>query len=153
VAPGVDGSTVRELYAALLKEGAQPRLAGQRLGRIVTAQGGTLDVEITMEAAPSVMYDGMIVPPGEESARTLAADGRAIEFVRDQYRHGKPILALGDGVLLLHTAGLPATLPDGTQDPGLIVAAPADMGAALAAFKAMLARHRVYARETDPPRV
>jgi catalase len=153
VAPGVDGSSVRELYAALLKEGAQPRLVGQHLGKIVTAEGGTLDVEITLEAAPSVMYDGMIVPPGEAAARTLAADGRALEFVRDQYRHGKPILAFGDAVLLLRTAGLPGTLPDGSQDPGLIVAPPADLAAALAAFKAVLAGHRVYARETDPPRV
>jgi catalase len=93
------------------------------------------------------------VPPGEEAARTLAADGRALEFVRDQYRHGKPILALGGAVVLLRTAGLPATLPDGTQDPGLIVAPPGELGAAFAAFKAVLARHRVYARETDPPRV
>jgi catalase len=35
----------------------------------------------------------------------------------------------------------------------LILADPANLNAALAAFRSVLARHKVYARETDPPRV
>ena len=46
---------------------------------------------------------------------------RALEFIKDQYRHCKPILALGDGAALLDPAGIPSTLTDGTADPGLIV--------------------------------
>jgi catalase len=58
--------------------------------------------------------------------------------------------------LLVTAAGLPAALPNGEPDPGLILADPADpagLDAALAAFRTALARHKVYARETDPPRV
>jgi len=45
---------------------------------------------------------------------------------------------------------LPANLPDGSEDPGFVVARSGDAGTA---FIAALARHRHYQRETDPPRV
>jgi catalase len=100
-----------------------------------------------------VLYDGVVLPDGEAAIATLARDARALEFVREQYRHGKPILALGHGEQLLRAAGVPFKLPDGSADPGLVLSDGKDLRAALAAFEAALARHRVYARETDPPRV
>lgn len=152
VAAGVDGDTVRELYAALLKEGAQPRLVGQRLGKAESTGGHPLDIEITLETGPAVLYDALVLPPGDAAMLALSRDGRALEFVREQYRHLKPILALGNGAGLLQAAGIPPRLPDGGEDWGLILGegAPA---AAFAAFKAAIIRHRVYVRETDPPRV
>jgi catalase len=51
---------------------------------------------------------------------------------------------------VLAAAGLPAALPNGEPDPGLILADPEGLAAALAAFEAVLARHRVYAREPVP---
>ncbi|MDB5936176.1 MAG: Catalase [Massilia sp.] len=152
VANGVDGAMVRTLYAALLTDGAVPRLVGQRLGKVQAGDDCVLDVEITLETGPSVLYDGVVLPDGAAASGTLSIDARALEFVREQYRHGKPILAIGSGADLLRAAGVPLRLPDGSADPGLIVS-PRDVPAALAAFEAALARHRVYARETDPPRV
>jgi catalase len=157
VAPGIDGAMVRALYAALVTDGAVPRLVGQRLGKVEAGAGGSadqvLDVEITLETGPSVLYDALVLPDGAAAIATLAKDGRALEFVREQYRHGKPILALGAGSTLLRAAGVPFELPGGAADPGLIFSDGYDLRAALAAFEAALARHRVYARETDPPRV
>lgn len=152
VAAGVDGDTVRELYAALLKEGAQPRLVGQRLGKAESMGGHPLDIEITLETSPAVMYDALVLPPGDAAMLALSRDGRALEFVREQYRHLKPILALGNGAGLLQAAGIPPRLPDGGEDWGLILGA-GEPAAAFAAFKAAIVRHRVYERETDPPRV
>ncbi|MDB5920830.1 MAG: catalase [Massilia sp.] len=157
VAPGIDGAMVRALYAALVTDGAVPRLVGQRLGKVEAGAGGSadqvLDVDITLETGPSVLYDALVLPDGAAAIATLAKDGRALEFVREQYRHGKPILALGAGSTLLRAAGVPFELPGGAADPGLILSDGYDLRAALAAFEAALARHRVYARETDPPRV
>jgi catalase len=147
VAPGVDGAQVGKLYAGLLKSGAVPRLVGSMLGKVKAADGAALDVEISLEAGPSVMYDGMIVPDGEAAAEALARNAHAIDFVREQYRHGKPILVLGGGANLLAKAMIPATLPDGAADPALLVDAKLD------AFEAALAGHRAFARETDPPMV
>jgi catalase len=81
----------------------------------------------------------------------LAADGRALEFLKDQYRHCKTMLAIGSSADLLARAGIPTTLTDGSADPGLLLAAPGGVDAD--AFVAALARHRHFERETDPPRV
>ena len=153
VADGVDGGMVRSLYASLLEDGAVPRLAGQRLGKVAPLAGEPLDAEITLEAAPSVLYDALVLPDGAAAAATLGQDASALQFIREQYRHGKPILAVGAGAGLLVSASIPPALPNGDPDPGLVGSAPADLPQALAAFKAVLAGHRVYARETDPPRV
>ena len=153
VADGVDADMVRAMYGALLRDGAVPRLVGQRLGKVASLDDCPLDVEITFEAGPAVLYDGVIVPDGGELAAALAQDANVLDFLRQQYRHGKPMLAAGSGVELLISAGVPMSLPDGSEDPGLIVADSGDARDALAAFKVALAAHRVYARETDPPRV
>ncbi len=148
VAPGVDGAQVQSVYASLLADGAVPRLVGNMLGKVKTADGATLDVEISLEAGPAVLYDALVVPDGAKAAEALARNAHAIDFVRDQYRHCKPILACGAGEALLDKAMLPKTLPDGAADPGLFVG-----DQQLDAFKRALAGHRAFARETDPPAV
>ena len=86
-------------------------------------------------------------------AAALSADALALEFVKLQYRHGKPLLALGSGAELLKAARIPRKLPQGLADPGVIVVEAPDAADGLASFKSVLAQHRVYARESDPPRV
>jgi catalase len=147
VAPGVDGAQVGQLYAGLLKDGAVPRLVGNMLGKVKAADGSALDVEISLEAGPSVMYDGVIVPDGAAAADALARNAHAIDFLREQYRHCKPILALGGGANLLAKAMIPTALPDGSPDPALLV------DGSLGDFETALAGHRAFARETDPPMV
>jgi catalase len=147
VAHGVDGDKVRAMYTSLLKDGAVPRLVGNMLGKVKTSAGDPLDVEISLEAGPSVMYDAVIVPDGDKSADLLGRNAHAIDFLREQYRHCKPILALGGGADLLTKAMIPATLPDGSDDPALLIDGDLD------AFKEALASHRSFARETDPPMV
>ncbi|MFP5391971.1 MAG: catalase, partial [Gammaproteobacteria bacterium] len=122
VADGVDGAQVKQIYSALLGDGAVPRLVSSKLGKVAGADGATLDVEITLEAGPSVLWDAVIVPDGDAAAQVLSRDAHAQDFVREQYRHCKPILVIGGGAELLKTAGVPQTLPDGSDDPGLIVA-------------------------------
>lgn len=147
VANGVDGDQVRTIYASLLKDGAVPRLVGNMLGKVKTSAGDPLDVEISLEAGPSVMYDAVIVADGDTSADLLGRNAQAIDFLREQYRHCKPILALGGGAALLTKAMIPTTLPDGSDDPALLI------DGSLEDFKQALASHRSFARETDPPMV
>jgi catalase len=89
----------------------------------------------------------MIVPDGAAAADVLARNAHAIDFLREQYRHGKPILVLGGAANLLAKAMIPTALPDGSSDPALLVDGTLD------AFETALAGHRAYARETDPPMV
>jgi catalase len=76
-----------------------------------------------------------------------------IEFLKDQYRHCKPILVLGRGAALLEAAGLADALPSGASDPGLVLAPSGDAPSALPAFIQAIAQHRHFERETDPPSV
>ena len=152
VADGADGASLMTVARALLAKGAVPRWVGSRLGTVDTSTG-PLEVDVTVEAMPSVLFDAVVVPDGEPAAAMLAGDGRAMEFVKDQYRHCKPMLVLGAGVGLLAKAGIPTSLPTGEADPGLLLAQAAEVDAATTAFLAALAAHRHFARETDPPRV
>ena len=99
-------------------------------------------------AEPDASASGDI---GDEAISALRADGRTLEFIKDQYRHCKPILALGAAEQLLRACGIDTALPDGQPDPGLIIAS--DTSAGSDDFVAAIAKHRHFARETDPPRV
>ncbi|MDB5917136.1 MAG: catalase [Massilia sp.] len=153
VAPGVDGAGVRAIYASLLADGAVPRVVGTQLGKVKTADDGSLDVEISLEAGPSVLYDAVVVPDGELAVKAMSRDANALDFVRQQYRHCKPIMVVGAGAALLQAAGVPTTLPDGSADTGLVGTNSETLPKALVAFKQALASHRSFARESDPPLV
>ena len=96
----------------------------------------------TLETMPSVLFDAVVVPDGAKAAATLAALGQAREFLRDQYRHCKPILLVGAGEQLAAAAGMP------TDDR-------ADWAVArdVRAFIGAVGKHRNWDRATDPPRV
>jgi catalase len=150
VADGIDVAVAEAIHAALLSEGAVPRFVGPRLGT-VRGGNGAVEVEITLETGPSVVFDALAIPDGAAAAKMLAGVGQAKEFLKDTYRHCKPILAVGAGKELLDAADIPAALPDGKPDPGLLAADSADEG--VRQFIAAIAKHRVWERQTDPPRV
>jgi catalase len=153
VADGTDEASVRTIYDALLAEGAVPRVVGPNMGLVKGAGGGTLDVEVSLEAMPAVLYDAVVIPAGGQAATALADNAIALEFVRLQHRHLKPILVVDDGTALLAAAGIPASLPDGTPDRGVIGTELADLSGALAAFREALAGHRIWERDSDNPKV
>jgi catalase len=151
VADGVDVAGAQALHAALLAEGAVPRFVGPRLGSVRGAGGESLDVEITFETAPSVVFDALAIPDGEAAAQSLTEVGQAVEFVKDTYRHCKAILALGAAQRLIEAAKLPAALPNGKPDAGLLVRPAPEQ--AVRQFVTAIAKHRHWERQTDPPRV
>ena len=152
VADGCDGEALVALADRLTSEGAVPRFVSTTLGSVQPAAGDAIEVDVSLEAAPAVLYDALVLPDGDAAVNALRADGRTLEFIKDQYRHCKPILALGGRRAAASSAcGIDATLPDGQPDPGLIIAS--DTGAGTDDFVAAIAKHRHFARETDPPRV
>ena len=101
-----------------------------------------------------MLFDAVVVPDGADAVGRLAADGRVLEFLKDQYRHCKPMLVLGCGTRRCSTkAGIPQTLPSGEPDPGLIARAPARTARSRDALHQRAGQHRHFDRETDPPRV
>jgi catalase len=146
VASGVDGDVVMKAYADLLAGGAVPRLVGTKMGMVNNTVGAPLEVEISVEAGPAVLYDAVIVPDGTEA---MAREPKVIEFLRDQHMHCKPMLVMGTGAALLTKAGLDGKLPDGSDDTSVIMGTTADAATGLATFQAALAGHRSFARELD----
>jgi catalase len=97
---------------------------------------------------PSCLFDAAVIPDGEGAAELLTGLGHAVEFVKDQYRHCKAILALGAGRAVLEKA----TIPLDGDDPALILG-PGGKPAATKQFVAALAQHRNWDRAMDPPAV
>jgi catalase len=106
-----------------------------------------------LETTPSVLYDAVVIPDGVEAADALGMEGHALEFIKEQYRHCKPILVLGSGADLLAKAQIPETLPNGEADRGLLRYDADNIAKATAAFAAAIGKHRNFERQTDPPLV
>ncbi|WP_225781546.1 catalase [Xenophilus sp. Marseille-Q4582] len=153
VADGVAGAPVQQLVQALFAEGAVPRVVAPRLGAVRTADGLTLQADASLENAPGFLFDALVLPDGPEGVALLSRVGQVMEFVKDQYRHCKPLLVLGASQGLLAQAEVPLTLPDGRHDPGLILGDAQELPALTPAFIAAIARHRHFERDQDPPLV
>jgi len=138
IAPGVDAGSVTRTQAALSKAGAVVRLLAARLGSVEE----TIEVDATFETMPSVLFDAVVVPDGDGAGEQLASLGHVAEFLKDQFRHCKPILILGAGERVLAEAGLPT---NDASDWALV--------RDVAAFIEAMGKHRNWHRITDPPQI
>jgi catalase len=96
-----------------------------------------------------VLFDALVLPDGEEAVTRLANDGEVIDFLKDQYRHGKTIWVGPASAQLLGSAGVTGKLPSGNADPGLILGSPVRLKDQISEFMATLGRHRHPGREKD----
>ncbi|MBT9491012.1 MAG: catalase [Paucibacter sp.] len=147
VADGVDGEAIASVQAALHEAGATSQLIAPRLGPVKLAGGKTFEANATWENAAPVLFDALVLPDGEAGVALLGHHFEVMDFISNQYRHGKTILSLGASHTLLARAGVGATLADGSADPGLLIAAGADAEQAAAGFIAALGKHRHPERE------
>ncbi|HEY6893159.1 MAG TPA: catalase-related domain-containing protein, partial [Rhodanobacteraceae bacterium] len=147
VADGADGEQIVALQRKLLDAGAIGRLVGPRVGPFPTKTGEPMDADASFENEPGILFDGLVIPGGAASVAALSADGRVAEHVRDQYRHGKTIMAVGEARAIFDACGI-----EPGSDPG-VLAVPKIDGGAVSKLIAALGRHRHPERETDPPAV
>jgi catalase len=150
VANGVEGESLKAVHAALTDAGAVPRFVGPRLGTYTTAEGDAIEADASMENSAPVLFDALVLPDGDAGVKALDADAHTMEFVTNQYRHCKSILAYGASSRLLERAGISDTMPNGDPDPGLFVVR-AKGRDVVKKFMNAMARHRHPERESDPP--
>jgi catalase len=148
VADGCDAGPLKALVDRLTAEGAVPRFVSATLGSVKPASGSPIEIDVSIDAAPAVLYDAVALPGGGAAVSKLSADGRVLEFIKDQYRHCKPILVFGESTKLLAACGIALDTPD----PGIVISADAKP-AGITHFVSAIAKHRHFDRETDPPRV
>lgn len=120
---------------------------------MTSSEGSSIEVDVTLETTPSVLYDAVVVPAGDAAVKALGNVGQAAEFLKDQYRHCKPMLVLGEGADLIQNAGIAKTLPSGEADPGLLIYEHGLKKDSIARFAQAIAKHRHFERAMDPPDV
>jgi len=152
IAPGVEEAFVTHAQAALVERGVVARLVGPHIGLVPTAAGDTLDADASMENEPGFLFDALVLADGDEAVVALSQDGHTMEFIKDQFRHCKTILAIGGARRLLTLAGLPVTMDKSQQQGGTgLILADAGDTAAIGAFIEAMGKHRHFGREMDPP--
>ncbi|MBQ6640018.1 MAG: catalase, partial [Saccharopolyspora sp.] len=159
VGDGVDPTEVDQIRRGLSERGAVAEVLGLRDGTARGSDGDDVRVDRAISTMASVVYDAVIVPGGSESARALSADGYAVHFVAEAYKHAKPVAASDEGLAVLQRTGINdvrqagASGGDGVVADRGVVTAAATGGALpegfLAEFANALAGHRVWDRDTD----
>ena len=125
VADGVDAPAVRRLMLDITAAGAVCSLVGEQLGSISTLSGKQLSVDYTFVNMPSVMFDAVLIPGGEQSVAALSSLGEAVHFVLEAYKHCKTICAVNEGAQLLATLGFAIKINPELVDvptPGILLA-------------------------------
>ncbi|MGN6830045.1 catalase [Paucibacter sp. M5-1] len=151
-APGVEAESLLAVRRALHAAGAVSVVIAARLGFVETADGEALEATASFENSPAVLFDAVVLPDGEAGVRALLAQAQAVDFVAQQFRHGKTLLALGASTALLDAAHVEALLPSGEADPGVVLAEAAEASEAHASFIAAIGKHRHPVREINPAR-
>jgi catalase len=150
VADGVNEEEVTVVKAALEQQGALVALVAPRLGHITTATGNLLPADKSLLTAASVFYDAVYIPGGLNSVASLAANGEAVHFVNEAYKHCKAIAATLQGTQVLETSYFARRLPADSSDEtvltqGLVIAD--DPETLSAQFIKAIGQHRFWERE------
>lgn len=95
-----DAGALAELRAALDAEQADLKVIASHVGAVASQV-----VERTPVTARSIEFDAVVVASGVGGS-ALAAHPRTRSILEEAFRHGKAILALGDGVEVLEACGI-----------------------------------------------
>ena len=125
VANGSDTKAVAALKEAAVASGATVKIVAPRVGGVKLSDGSVLPADGQLAGTPSVLFDAVAVILSEASARTLATEAAAIDFVRDAFGHLKAIGVDGGGRALLEAARVPtdAAVVDVAEPKGFLAAA------------------------------
>jgi len=137
-ANGVDAAAIDAMKKALEAEGAHAKVLGPTSAPVKTADGKALPVDASMEGMPSIAFDAVFVPGGAASIKALSADGVALHYLLEAYKHLKAIALHGEAKQLQDLLKLEA-------DAGLLQGV--DVAALTKPFFAAIGEHRVWARE------
>ena len=88
ITDGSDAEAVERLQNAMKKEGATLKLVAPRIGK---PKGGARMPDMTVEGAPSVLFDAVVLLPSDAGVETLLGMAPAINWLRDAYGHLKAI--------------------------------------------------------------
>lgn len=150
VEDGFDGNHLKLLKQALEKEGATIEVISKIHGMRKGAESETIKTDKTYITTGSIMYDAVYIPGGRVSLEKMLNMGDTIQFIKEAYKHCKPIAASGEGVDLLDMCKLPGvdTAKDLIVSRGVVCARNNhDHKKFTELFLQVIAQHRFWERE------
>ncbi len=137
VTDGVDRAFISRLRAAVEDEGARLVIVGPKIGQVETKDGNHLAPDHALSAAPSVLFDAVVVAPSDAGARALVAEAAAVDWVRAAFGHLKILGHVKAAAALLDRAGV-------VVDAGVVAT---DRPGGIAAFIVAAKGARIWERE------
>lgn len=116
VAEGSDSAAIDAIRKAAHAAGASVKVVALKIGKVKLGAGKYEVIENQLAGTPSVVFDAVAVVLTDASAKKLAKEGAAVDFVQDAFGHLKAIAADQGAKALLKAAGV-------TADKGVIDAA------------------------------
>jgi catalase len=89
VADGFEPAGLEAVKTAVQAGGGTVHLVAAR-GTVLDDKGGTVKADKMFVTAGSIMFDAVVVAGGAGSLKLLRADGDAVHFVQEAFRHAKP---------------------------------------------------------------
>ena len=103
-ATGASGKSAIAAHAAFLALGGVARFLTPRIGPVQTSDGVATNADASTENEHGFLFDALVLKDGEKAVAVLSKDGNTIDFIKNQYRHCNPIMAIGAAKSLLDTA-------------------------------------------------
>ena len=97
---GFDQATTK-VIEALKEAGAMPEVVSDRLGPISGQGGQSIEAMHTFLTSDSLLFDAIYIAGGKEGVNLIASEPDAKDFVREAYKHFKPIGAVNEGATFL----------------------------------------------------
>lgn len=155
-ADGVDDGSLMAVKKGLETLGAYVKIVAPRLGRVKASKGATLEADFSLLTTSSVLFDAVYVPGGASSIAAFAPEPDALEFLRDAFKHCKPIAATDEGIDLLRAADIPVPSGADTNGKGIaaqdgVVTGRGNQASKVASeFAAAVRQHRFWSRPIKP---
>jgi len=149
---GVEADQLIAMKQALQEAGIISEVISKYGGEIKGAKGQAIPVDKTFLTSASVMFDAVYVPGGTQSINALKAEGDAIHFVDEAYKHCKAIAATDEGIEFLKLSAINSANLAGNghrvqQDQGVITGqGTAEVEQVSQAFIEVIGQHRAWMR-------
>ncbi len=154
----MSSADVDAICAAVCGEGAKVDVVSLALGTMKSSEGRPIDVNKTFLTTSSVLYDAVVVPGGG-ATESLAQNADAVHFVRESFRHAKPIGATNEGIALLAAAALPGIELAGAKggqrvvvSQGVVSVRSDDLSDFTTSYIEAIRQHRHFERDLDSVR-
>ncbi len=141
-ADGVDEKSLTAIKTAIEAAGGVTEVIAPRLGYITSANDEKIHVDESLLTAASVLFDAVYIPGGTNSVATLEAEGDAIHFLNEAFKHCKPIAADEQAQQVLDATYFSKKVEN---DEGVIVGSDAEKLAT--EFIEAIKQHRFWQRE------